>query len=214
MRYRQRSTGSRIPDCRVRGETKTWTKVAEQIFLVDNFSNENPTVHVRSASMDHSRLRNRRKHWYTRIEFTSSRSSSSSMRFRFGPTSTSRNSGRFGSREPNAKRVHFTSDQWWREVRSPAKRLRASSQKLRFNVLLGRVTRVQTSSGGAEISVNKIKLYLTLITIDYTDLKKKKTNRNATFELRGARNPIAPITCSRVHKQNDIHCNISCRTWK
>jgi hypothetical protein len=43
---------------------------------------------------------------------------------------------------------------------------------------------------GAEISENEIKWYLTVITIDYIDLKK---NRSATFELRGAKNPIAPI---------------------
>jgi hypothetical protein len=36
-----------------------------------------------------------------------------------------------------------------------------------------------------------VERYSTAITIDYIDLKKK--NRCATFELGGAKNPIAPL---------------------
>jgi hypothetical protein len=40
------------------------------------------------------------------------------------------------------------------------------------------------------MSENKIKWYLTVITIDYINLKKK--NRNFKFKLRGAKNPECP----------------------
>jgi hypothetical protein len=42
---------------------------------------------------------------------------------------------------------------------------------------------------GAEIVENKIKWYLTVITVDCIELEK---NRSVTFELRGTNNPIAP----------------------
>jgi hypothetical protein len=40
-----------------------------------------------------------------------------------------------------------------------------------------------------KIAKHKIKWYLTVITIDFIDLKK---NMSATFELRGAKNSITP----------------------
>jgi hypothetical protein len=57
---------------------------------------------------------------------------------------------------------------------------------------------------GAEIAENKINWYLTVITIDYIDLKK---NRSATFEFWGAKNPIAPPnSCVYDHDSNVLSC--------